>query len=181
MLAEKARSCKREKHSYVRSVASDGSTGAAVRCNQTVPPRRHRRIRSYSHLSMEFGRRQVGDRDFSGNRDKLLFSYYGCDRFFPLRRLSGFEDQSAVWMVERLLPVLPCDAKGRVTYSVNVAATRAPGDYTARFVLHHPTVAVPLEAGAILWQRCQGQGSTDVLLPCPYACYGHGVARNACV
>jgi glycogen phosphorylase len=47
----------------------------------------------------------------------------------------------------------PCDAKGPVTYSVDIAATRAPGDYTARVVPHHPNVAVPLEAGEILWQR----------------------------
>jgi starch phosphorylase len=45
------------------------------------------------------------------------------------------------------------DANGTVTYSAQVAATRAAGDYTPRIVPHHPGVSVPLEAGQILWQR----------------------------
>jgi glycogen phosphorylase len=47
----------------------------------------------------------------------------------------------------------PSDAKAPVTYHVDFPAARAPGDYTARVVPHHPNVAVPLEAGEILWQR----------------------------
>jgi starch phosphorylase len=45
------------------------------------------------------------------------------------------------------------DAKAPVTYHVDIPATRPPGDYTARVVPHHANVAVPLEAGEILWQR----------------------------
>ncbi len=45
------------------------------------------------------------------------------------------------------------DAKGIVTYSAQVAATRAASDYTPRIVPYHPAVSVPLEAGQILWQR----------------------------
>ncbi len=45
------------------------------------------------------------------------------------------------------------NAKGPVTYAVDIAATRALTDYTPRVVPHHPSVAVPLEAGEILWQR----------------------------
>jgi starch phosphorylase len=45
------------------------------------------------------------------------------------------------------------DMKGSVTYCVDLAATRAASDYTPRAVPHHPSVAVPLEAGEILWQR----------------------------
>jgi glycogen phosphorylase len=47
----------------------------------------------------------------------------------------------------------PSDAKAPVAYHVDIPATRAPGDYTARAVPHHPNVAVPLEAAEILWQR----------------------------
>ena len=45
------------------------------------------------------------------------------------------------------------DAKGIVTYSAQVAASRAASDYTPRIVPYHPGVSVPLEAGQILWQR----------------------------
>jgi starch phosphorylase len=45
------------------------------------------------------------------------------------------------------------DAKGFLNYGVDLAATRAARDYTPRVVPHHPNVAVPLEAGEILWQR----------------------------
>jgi glycogen phosphorylase len=45
------------------------------------------------------------------------------------------------------------DAKGTVTYSAQVAATRAASDYTPRVLPQHPGVSVPLEAGQILWQR----------------------------
>jgi glycogen phosphorylase len=45
------------------------------------------------------------------------------------------------------------DAKGIVTYSAQVAATRAASDYTPRLIPHHPSVSVPLEASHILWQR----------------------------
>jgi glucan phosphorylase len=45
------------------------------------------------------------------------------------------------------------DAKGSVIYSVDISATRAASDYTPRLVPHHPSVAVPLEAGEILWER----------------------------
>ena len=45
------------------------------------------------------------------------------------------------------------DAQGTITYSAQVAATRAASDYTPRVVPHHPGLSVPLEAGQILWQR----------------------------
>jgi starch phosphorylase len=45
------------------------------------------------------------------------------------------------------------EAKGPVIYRVDIPDARAAGDYTARVVPHHPEVAVPLEAGEILWQR----------------------------
>ena len=45
------------------------------------------------------------------------------------------------------------DSKGTVTYSAQVAATRAASDYTPRVLPQHPGVSVPLEAGQILWQR----------------------------
>ena len=102
MLAEKARSCKREKHSYVRSVASGGSTGAAVRCNQAVPLRRHRRIRSYRHNSTKFRRRQELWRFFSGNRRERLFGYYGCHR---------------CWRAICLLAE-PCESIGSAQYAI---------------------------------------------------------------
>jgi starch phosphorylase len=38
-------------------------------------------------------------------------------------------------------------------YRVQVPATRPAADYTARVVPQYPGVAVPLEAGRILWQR----------------------------
>jgi starch phosphorylase len=45
------------------------------------------------------------------------------------------------------------DAKEPVTYCADFAATRASGDYTSRVIPHHANVAVPLEAGEILWQH----------------------------
>jgi glycogen phosphorylase len=45
------------------------------------------------------------------------------------------------------------DAKGIVTYSAQVASSRAASDYTPRIVPYHPSVSVPLEASQILWQR----------------------------
>jgi len=45
------------------------------------------------------------------------------------------------------------DAKGSVIYSVDISATRAASDYTPRVAPQHSGVAVPLEAGEILWQR----------------------------
>jgi glycogen phosphorylase len=44
-------------------------------------------------------------------------------------------------------------AKGIVTYSAQIPASRPAGDYTPRIVPHHPNVAVPLEASQILWLR----------------------------
>jgi glycogen phosphorylase len=44
-------------------------------------------------------------------------------------------------------------AKGFVSYSAQVAASRPATDYTARIVPYHPSVSVPLEAIQILWQR----------------------------
>jgi starch phosphorylase len=47
-----------------------------------------------------------------------------------------------------------CDhCKEPLNYSAQVPATRPASDYTPRLVPHHPEVAVPLEAGQILWQR----------------------------
>ncbi len=43
--------------------------------------------------------------------------------------------------------------KGVVTYSAQVAASRAASDFTARIVPCHAGASVPLEAGQILWQR----------------------------
>ncbi len=45
------------------------------------------------------------------------------------------------------------DAKGIVTYTAQVAASRPASDYTPRIVPYHPSVSTPLEAGQILWQR----------------------------
>ena len=45
------------------------------------------------------------------------------------------------------------DAKGMVTYSAQVAASRAASDYTPRIVPYHPGVSVPLEASQMLWQH----------------------------
>lgn len=45
------------------------------------------------------------------------------------------------------------DAKGSVIYWVDISATRAASDYTPRVVPQHSSVAVPLEAGEILWER----------------------------
>jgi starch phosphorylase len=45
------------------------------------------------------------------------------------------------------------DAKGTVTYSAQVAASRPASDYTPRIVPYHAGVSVPLEAGQIFWQR----------------------------
>jgi starch phosphorylase len=39
------------------------------------------------------------------------------------------------------------------TYRASVPAARPAGDYTVRAVPYHPGVAVPLEAGAVSWQR----------------------------
>jgi starch phosphorylase len=56
-----------------------------------------------------------------------------------------------------IVPMTACDkssdAKGLVTYCVDLAATRAASDYTPRAFPHHPSVAAPLETGEILWQR----------------------------
>jgi starch phosphorylase len=43
-------------------------------------------------------------------------------------------------------------ASGGYIYSASVSAARPPGDYTARVIPHCDGVAVPLEAGHILWQ-----------------------------
>ena len=47
---------------------------------------------------------------------------------------------------------LPGDAGGYV-FSATVSAARPAADYTARIMPHHDGLAVPLEAGWILWQR----------------------------
>ncbi len=47
----------------------------------------------------------------------------------------------------------PTDAKGAVIYSVDISAGRAASDYTPRVVPQHSSVAVPLEAEEISWQR----------------------------
>jgi starch phosphorylase len=47
----------------------------------------------------------------------------------------------------------PSNAKGPLSYCVDIAANRAARDYTPRIVPHHPNVAVPLEVGEILWQH----------------------------
>ena len=44
-------------------------------------------------------------------------------------------------------------ALGGHVYSAAVPATRPATDYTVRVIPHFPGVAVPLEAGHILWQR----------------------------
>ena len=45
------------------------------------------------------------------------------------------------------------DKSGGYLYSATVSAVRGAGDYTARVLPHCDGVAVPLEAGHILWQR----------------------------
>jgi starch phosphorylase len=47
---------------------------------------------------------------------------------------------------------LPGDAGGYV-FSATVSAARPAADYTARIMPHHDGLAVPLEAGWILWQK----------------------------
>ena len=50
--------------------------------------------------------------------------------------------------------VRPLDAAGGgYAYRAQVPATRPATDYTARIIAHHGSVAVPLEAAAILWER----------------------------
>ncbi|MDD2273989.1 MAG: alpha-glucan family phosphorylase [Desulfuromonadaceae bacterium] len=44
-------------------------------------------------------------------------------------------------------------AENGYIYRGQVAATRSPGDFTARIVSHFPGVAIPLEEAHILWQR----------------------------
>jgi len=44
-------------------------------------------------------------------------------------------------------------ASGATTYRAQVSAARPATDYSARLIPHHEGVAVPLEAGHILWQR----------------------------
>jgi starch phosphorylase len=44
-------------------------------------------------------------------------------------------------------------ARGVLTYSAQVPATRPASDYTARVIPRHPNASVPLEARQILWQR----------------------------
>jgi starch phosphorylase len=61
------------------------------------------------------------------------------------------EDESAVHLMTATGQ--GADAKGIVTYSAQVAASRAASDYTPRVVPYHPSVSVPLEASQILWQR----------------------------
>jgi starch phosphorylase len=45
------------------------------------------------------------------------------------------------------------DASGRCLYHATVTTPRSPGDFTARATPRRSGVAVPLEAGQILWQR----------------------------
>ncbi len=47
----------------------------------------------------------------------------------------------------------PVGATGGCLYSARVAATRSASDYTPRLLPRHPSVAAPLEADLILWQR----------------------------
>ena len=47
----------------------------------------------------------------------------------------------------------PAGASGRRVYRAEVTSARSPGDFTARAMPHSSGVAVPLEAGQILWQR----------------------------
>jgi starch phosphorylase len=44
-------------------------------------------------------------------------------------------------------------ASGGYVYRARVPATRPASDYTVRVIPHHSSVAVPLEAARILWQR----------------------------
>ena len=64
----------------------------------------------------------------------------------PLR-----EGESAVYAMTASGP--GADAKGIVTYSAQVAASRPASDYTPRIVPYHPSVSLPLEANQVLWQR----------------------------
>ncbi len=43
------------------------------------------------------------------------------------------------------------DCEGRSVYTARVPNDRPAGDYTARILPAHPAVAVPLEAGSVLW------------------------------
>jgi starch phosphorylase len=50
-------------------------------------------------------------------------------------------------------PILPLMSASGYLYRANVAATRPASDFTARLLPHHPSVAAPMEANLILWQR----------------------------
>ena len=119
-----------------------------------MPSRRHRPIDPTATIVWNLDI-DKSDRDFSGNRDKLLFSYYGCDRFFPLRRLSGFEDQSAVWMVERLLSSLAMRCQGaRHVFCRRRGNARARG-------LHRTVCPSPSH------RRCAFGGRRDIVATLP--------------
>jgi starch phosphorylase len=47
---------------------------------------------------------------------------------------------------------LPGEAGG-YTYRANVSSARPAMDYTARIMPHYDGLAVPLEAGWLLWQK----------------------------
>jgi starch phosphorylase len=65
---------------------------------------------------------------------------------------SPLENGNAV--IETMTACDQCaEPNGALTYSAQVAAVRAPSDYTPRIVPYHPLASVPLEAGQILWQR----------------------------
>jgi starch phosphorylase len=56
--------------------------------------------------------------------------------------------------IEAMTASEPCpDSRGVLTYSVDVSASRAASDYTARVVPHHLNASVPLEAQQIVWQH----------------------------
>ena len=47
----------------------------------------------------------------------------------------------------------PADRASCYVYSAQVSATRPATDYTVRMIPHYNSIAVPLEATQILWQR----------------------------
>jgi starch phosphorylase len=56
--------------------------------------------------------------------------------------------------IEAMTASEPCpDLRGTLTYSADVSALRAAGDYTARVVPYHLNASVPLEAEQIVWQH----------------------------
>jgi starch phosphorylase len=97
-------------------------------------------IRSETHDERHFFQAQVWPGDLSA-----------CD--LKVELYADPRGEHAAEIVTMTACAALSDAKGPLNYCVDLPAIRAARDYTPRVVPHHPDVAVPLEAGEILWQR----------------------------